>query len=171
MLFNFEEKHHIPIFISLEGTSWTNSHIFQVFSQFSTLFSNVLYFSISINSLTVMPFTKLDWVRVLISFSTLKTLCICGDRIGEVAFALEGGDGEMATELLPALELIYIEGESVSSLARYCAVCRLSGRPVTFVKTQKEFYERLESYASLCCYTQSNRLYSETKERVCIVNI
>ena len=147
MTFNFEEKHHIPIFISLLDPSWTNSHIFQVFSQFSTLFSNVLYFSISINSSRVMPFTKLDWVQLLVPFSNLQTLHVSGDRVGDIVLALEGGEGEMTTEILPALELLYIEGEPVSSLSRFCAVCWLSGRPVTFVNTQKEFYERLESYA------------------------
>jgi hypothetical protein len=142
--FRFYENQppYIPIFVSLWGFP-IGSRDLHISQFFSTLFSNVRH--LSIDSSSRSRSTDLDWVKILASFTTLQTLHVSGDRIGDIALALEGGDGEMTTELLPALELLYIKGEPVPSLV--CAVCRLSGRPVTFVKTQKEFYERLKSYA------------------------
>jgi hypothetical protein len=151
--FKFYEEHppHIPIFISFMGvfmgTPWGNSHISQVLNQFSTMFSNVRHLSIESSSqCRDIPFTDLDWVQIFVAFNTLQTLLVFGDDVGHIALALEDKGGEMAAELLPALELLCVAGEPESSVARFCAVPRLSG-PVTFVKTGREFDERLKSYA------------------------
>jgi len=110
------------------------------------MFSNVRHLSIDSSSeCRDIPFTNLDWVQILASFSTLQTLDISGDDVGHIALALDDKGGEMAAKLLPALKLLYIVGEPESSVTRFCAVSRLSG-PVTLVKTWEEFDERLKSY-------------------------
>jgi hypothetical protein len=64
-----------------------------------------------------------------------------------IASALEDIDGETAAGLLPALDLLYVGGRSMSSVDKFCAARQLSGHPVTVVKTLTEFYERQELYA------------------------
>jgi len=78
----------------------------------------------------------------------MQALYVFGDCLGNFALALEGVDGEMTAGLLPALDLLCLEDRPVSSVAEFCAARRLSGRPVTFVRTQREFDERLKSYLS-----------------------
>jgi len=78
----------------------------------------------------------------------MQALYVFGDCLEHVSLALEGVDGEMTAGLLPALDLLCLEDRPVSSVARFCAARRLSGRPVTFVRTEREFDERLKSYLS-----------------------
>jgi hypothetical protein len=52
----------------------------------------------------------------------------------------------MVVEVLPSLDLIYLAGQLVSSIRKFVAFRRLSGRPVTTFDTQTEFDERLGSY-------------------------
>jgi hypothetical protein len=139
--------YYIAIFISLEGQRWQLSHVFQVFSQFSTLLSNVRHLSVKFSGrIPDRTPTNLDWVQVLVAFSALQTVDLYGDHKC-IAPALEGIDGEMAAGLLPALDLLYIEGRPVSSVEKFCTARRLSGHPVTVVKTYAEFYEKEKLYA------------------------
>jgi hypothetical protein len=133
------------VFIWLIGNNWGVWHVVQVFSQFSAKLSNVRH--LSITSWGRLPeLGRTDWVQLLYPFTTLQTLCVVGNCVGHVAFALEGVDKEMADEWLPALDLVYLESWPVSSVAEFCAVRRLCGRPVTFARTREEFDKRFESY-------------------------
>jgi hypothetical protein len=67
---------------------------------------------------------------------------------GHVALALEDIADEMATEVLPSLELICLEGEEAPLIDKFVAARQHSDRPVTAVNTIKEFMERRESYIS-----------------------
>jgi hypothetical protein len=138
--------YYIAIFISLEGESFQLSHVFQVISQFSTLLSNVRHFSVDfLGRILERTPTNLDLAQFLVAFSALQTVDLYGDHKC-IAPALEGIDGEMAAGLLPALDLLYIEGRPVSSVDKFCTARRLSGHPVTVVKTHREFMERRKKY-------------------------
>ena len=52
----------------------------------------------------------------------------------------------IATEVLPALDVLYLKGEPVSSVDKFIAFRRDSGRPVIFINTETEFEGRLKSY-------------------------
>ena len=74
-------------------------------------------------------------MQLLYPFTTLWTLYVLGNSVGHVALALEDVYKEMADKWLPALDLVYLEDRPVSSVVEFCAVRRLCGRPVTFVRT------------------------------------
>ena len=139
-------SHYIPIFISLLDENWRLSHIFQVFNQFSLLLSNVRHISINSSMRSPDRAPTFDEAQFLNTFSALRTLDVFGDH-EYFAPALDYIGEEMAARLLPALELLYIEGLPVSSVDKFCAARQLSGHPVTVVNTHTEFCERRESYA------------------------
>ncbi|KAN0132155.1 hypothetical protein V8E53_009921 [Lactarius tabidus] len=130
---SYKHPPYIAIFISLEGQRWQLSHVFQVFSQFSTLLSNVRHLSVNFSGrIPDRTPTNLDWVQVLVAFSALQTVDLSGSD-EYIASALEGIDGEMAAGLLPALDILYIEGRPLSAIDKFCTARRLSGHPVTVV--------------------------------------
>ena len=68
-----------------------------------------------------------DWVQFLYPFTTLQTLCLLGSIPRCVAPALESVDKEMADELLPALDPLYLNDCLVSFVSEFCAVrCSLA---------------------------------------------
>ncbi len=93
-------------------------------------------------------FHRPGWLHLLRQFSSVQTLYIAQELSGHIALALEAVVGEMVTEVLPALDLIILVGQPVSSIDRFIAARRLSGHPVTIVDKEVEFYERVKSYAS-----------------------
>ena len=52
----------------------------------------------------------------------------------------------METDVLPALEMLCLEGQPVSSVHKFIAARSESGHPVTTIDTRQEFEERLLSY-------------------------
>ena len=62
---------------------------------------------------------------------------------GHISRALEDIAGVMATEVLPALDMLCLEDQPVSSDHKFIAARWESGRPVTTVNTRKVFEERL----------------------------
>ena len=78
----------------------------------------------------------------------MKTIYISQELAGYVTHALEDIKGEVATEVLPSLNLICLAGQSASSVRRFVASRGLSDRPVTVVDTIREFSERLKSSVS-----------------------
>ena len=136
---------YIAIFILLDGLNWRLSHVFQFFSQFSPMLSNVRHLSVDFLSTLDRTPTDLDWAQLLVAFSALQTVDLSGDY-KRIAPALEYIDKEMAAGLLPALDLLYIQDWPMSSVDKFCTTLQDSGRVVTVVKTHEEFYERQESY-------------------------
>jgi hypothetical protein len=145
-----KDPDHIAICLRLSGRyDWDGSHLAQVFSKFSAKLSNMRH--LSIGSMGRGPEAyRYDWVqflpKLLRPFTIMQALLIFGDCVEHVASLLNDEDGQMASDLLPALDLLCIQGLPVSSIAKFCAARRLSGRPVTFVKNQMEFYGKLKLY-------------------------
>ena len=139
---------HIAIYLSLMGENWQLSHVFQAICQFSTTstLSNLRYLSIhSSGRIPDRTPTNLDWAPLLAAFSALKAVYISGDHKYN-ASALESIDGDTAAALLPALDLLYVEGLPVLSVDKFCAARQASGLPVTVVDTADEFFIRQEPY-------------------------
>ncbi|SRR6266702_772182 len=53
---------------------------------------------------------------------------------------------EMFADVLPALGLLYSNCPQVTFFEEFIVVCRLSGRPVTVVRSPSEFHEGLDLY-------------------------
>ena len=145
--------------ISYEVFDWHVSHMAQVLSQFSATLSNVVHLKLEGNQVDREGTDGVEWLYLLHQFSTVRTLYIPWTFARHVALALEDITVEMATEVLSTLDLIYLEAprrpQPASSVEKFVAVRRLSGRPVTVVDTKTEFHERLESYVA----TRENVLY------------
>ncbi|KAH8985262.1 hypothetical protein EDB86DRAFT_2959904 [Lactarius hatsudake] len=129
------------------------SRITEVFSQFSALLSNVVHLKLVAEVDEANEFEDIDeveWLDLLRQFSAMKTLCVSPELAESVAVLLEdiARDSEMAAEVLPALDLIFLGGQPVSFFNNFVAIRRLSGLPVTVVDTEAEFDERLKSYAA-----------------------
>jgi hypothetical protein len=75
----------------------------------------------------------------------------CKSIAGPISQALAYVNGEMITEVMPALKLLHCFAElekdqRTPSVHNFLAVCRESGHPVTFVETKGVFDEQLRSY-------------------------
>ncbi|KAH9167715.1 hypothetical protein EDB89DRAFT_112310 [Lactarius sanguifluus] len=145
----FSTPHHIPIYISLIGQDL--GQVFQVFSQLTAKLSNVRHLFIDGSWRQGPEIGRAELVQFLHQFTTTQTLHVSQKSAKRIALALKSVDGEMAAKLLPALDLLCLEDQPVSSVAKFCAVRRLSGRPVTFFRTKTKFWEfsnRLQPYLS-----------------------
>jgi hypothetical protein len=76
------------------------------------------------------------WLEVLHPFASVKDLVLGRDLIELVAPALEDLAGERVTEVLPALQNLFVESRQPSepvkkAIGKFLAARRLSGRPVT----------------------------------------
>ena len=137
------------ISLRLQDFEWDVSDLLHVFSKFSQTLSNTHNLRISISANRGPEMGHSEWVQLLCPFTTIKVLYIRGDLAEDAAQFLEDIDVEMASDLLPALEfLCIIKGSSwlpsssiVKSVDKFCAVRRLSGRPVTFLRNDFEFFK------------------------------
>ena len=91
-----------------------------------------------------------DWLQLLRQLSSLQTLIVFGNVTCLISQALARVDVGTITEILPALQLLCLEGseegQATSSVHKFLAVRWDSGHPVTFVKTKEEFEEKLKSH-------------------------
>ncbi|KAH9051332.1 hypothetical protein EDB83DRAFT_1303911 [Lactarius deliciosus] len=143
----------IRILVSCRWLNLKVSRITQVFSQFSALLTNVVHLKLVAEVDGADEFEDADeveWLNLLRQFSAMKTLCVPQELAESIALTLEdvARDSEMAAEVLPALELIFLGGQPVSLINNFVAVRQLSGLSVTIVDTETEFDKRLKSYAS-----------------------
>jgi hypothetical protein len=131
------------------GIDWQVSHITQVLSEISATLSNVVHLKLDVQLNNYRPLEGTDdveWLHLLRQFPTVRTLYVSWDLARHVARALEDIMADTATEILPSLELIYIGGQLASSIRKFIAVRRRSGRPAIVIGTRMEFDERLKFY-------------------------
>jgi len=137
--------------IPYDGIDGQVSQIAQVLSQYSATFSNVIHLELKVGPEEDHELEGMDdveWLHLFHQFSTVQTLYVSWDLAGNVALALEDVTGEMVAEVFLFLDYIFLEDQPASSIEEFVAARRLSDRPVTVVKTYKEFAERVESYVS-----------------------
>ena len=89
-----------------------------------------------------------EWLHLLRQFPTTRTLYVSGKLARHVAHALEDITAKMVVDVLPSLDFIYLVDKPASYIEKFSAVRRLSGHPVTVISTEKEYYERFQSYIS-----------------------
>ena len=122
----------------------------QVFSQPSATLSRVVHLKLSrcpANAVYADSHRN-GWLNLLCQFPTVRTLHVSQEFAEHVVRALEDATGAMVIEVLPVLDLIYLDSQPVSSVENFLAARRLSGRPVAIVDTEVEFDERVKSYVN-----------------------
>ena len=131
-----------------KGVDWQVSHLAQALNQISTVLSNILHFAIGCTSIILEPdeMDDIEWLELLRPFSSVQTLFVSKEFAGHISRSLEAIATAIATEVLPALDVLCLEGEPPSSVHKFIAARSESGRPVTAVDTKREFEERLMSY-------------------------
>ena len=127
----------VPVRTSVvcQGIDWQVSHIAQIISHASAILSRVVHLKLEESGADedrqLESMDKREWLHLLRQFSAVETLHIARKLARHVALALEDVAEEMVPELLPALSSIRLEGLLASSVDKFVAVRRLSGRPVT----------------------------------------
>ncbi|KAI9429269.1 hypothetical protein H4582DRAFT_2031305 [Lactarius indigo] len=135
--------------ISCEGIDWQASHVAQMFSELSATLSNMAHLELKVQlkgGRRLEGTEDVEWPHLLHQFSTVQTLRVSRELAGHAALALDDIAEEMATELLPSLDLIFLEGQPTPSAEKFVVVRQLSGRPIAVVYTETEFSRRLRSY-------------------------
>jgi len=136
---------HLDIIISCGTSDWQVSHMTQVLSQFSATFSTVVHLELTakIEAHRLEGTGDFEWLHFLHQFSTVQTLHVSPRFARRVAPVLENITEEMVAEVFPSLDLICLESQPASSVEKFVAARRLSGRPVTVVNNRAEFNQRL----------------------------
>ena len=143
------DQRSVAITISCKGIGRQVSQIARVLSHISVTLSVVhLYLDTYPQEYQLEGTDNVEWQHLLHQFSTAQTLHVSRGLAWHFALALEDITGEMAAEVLPSLDLICLGDPPPSSVEKFVAVRRLSGRPITVVGTWMEFDKRLKSYVS-----------------------
>jgi hypothetical protein len=139
---------YIDVNVLCEGIDWQVSHMDQALNQISAALSNIVHLAIDSKEIRPEPegMDDVDWLQLLHPSSSVQTLFVSREYAGHVSRALEGNPEAMATELLPALDMLCFEVRPVSYAHKFIASRWESGRPVTTINTRKAFWERLISY-------------------------
>ena len=120
-------------------------HISQVFSQPSTMLSRVVHLKL-IQCAADVEYHIDEWLNLLHQFSRVRTLYVSQGFSECIALALEHTTGDMVVEVLPVVDLIFLDDRPTSCITNFLMARQLSGLPVTIVDTQAEFNERVKSY-------------------------
>ena len=140
---------HIAISILCEGMDWQVSHLTLALSRMSAVFSNLAHFTICSGSSWLRPkpedMDDIEWPQLLSLFSSVRTLFVTREFSGHVSRALENIAGVATTEVLPAMDLLCLEDQPMSSIRRFITDRQDSGRPLTVVNTRWEYEERQKS--------------------------
>jgi hypothetical protein len=126
--------------------TWSQvSEITHVFSQPSAMHSRVAHLKLH-RSQADAGCSPDEWLHLFCQFSTIRTLHVSRMFSGHVAFVLEAVTEEMAAEVFPVLDFIYLDGQPVSCVEKFLAARQISSHPVTIIDTEAEFDERVRSY-------------------------
>ena len=138
---------HIDIDIRCKGIDWQFSHLSQAINQISAVF---IHFAIISHSINPEPedMGDIEWLELLRPFSSIRTLFVSKKIAGHISRSLENTAMVMATEVFPALDMLCLEGQPVSSVHKFISTRLEPGRPVTTVDTRRTFEERLMSYVN-----------------------
>ena len=144
--------HPVRTMVSCRSFDWQVSLMAQVLSQFSPILSTVVHLDLMTllrthRSDPLSGADNLEWLYLLHQFSKVQVLYLSREVARYLARALESMTGEMVAEALSSLHSIYLEDQPISSIEKFVAVRRLSGRPVTVIDTATKFAPKLKCYA------------------------
>lgn len=123
-------------------------HLTHVLGWIYPTLSTLVHFSIESDSLPPASeeLDEIGWLQLLWPFSYVKTLFVSDKFAGHVSRALAELVVFMIASMLPALHVLCLEGQPVSSVDRLISFRQESDCPITFVNTETEFRERQGSY-------------------------
>ncbi len=118
----------------------------QVVNQISAMLSNVDHLFISSDALEDDVLGDgIRWLELFHPFTAVKVLSVDDQLSLHIPLALKNVTGERAAEVLPALELLCLDNESVTSVKKFVAARQSVGRPVTVLNPGSEFKESLNT--------------------------
>ena len=133
--------------IACQGLDWQVSHISQVLGHISATLSNVVHLKLDgrlKENSQLKGIDDVDWLHFLHQFPTARTLHVSQKLAAHVALTLQDLALEAVTQTPPSLDLIYLADQPASSIEKFVAARKRSGRPVSVVETETEFDEKLE---------------------------
>ena len=121
---------------------WQVSSMVQISNALSQVFSMVEHITLGRDSHDSQPseeqndVDRIEWRKLLGSFSNVKTLRIGNELVEELSRCLRLEDGELPLGLLPELqELRYFEGpDNGDAFTSFIDARQIAGRPVTLVR-------------------------------------
>ncbi|KAH9169006.1 hypothetical protein EDB89DRAFT_2073425 [Lactarius sanguifluus] len=132
------ECHQAHFSLIIPDSGFRDFTVAHVLGQLVPMLSNVAH-------LSVLGEDSMDEVLPLLRlFPAVKAMDVHRKVAGYIASALEDIAEDMVTEVLPALELLLLDGDD-NKLGQFLSLRQLSGRPVTIFNTQDEFIERLNA--------------------------
>jgi hypothetical protein len=139
----------ITVGISCEGVYRRILHLTHVLSWISPV-SDMVHLSINSSTFIALEHLYEPWLQLLRLFSSVQTLFVSEKIAGLISTTLENmaevTPVAEVCEVLPALELLFLETRPPSSVDRFIAVRWDSDHPVTIVVTKTEFERRLKLY-------------------------
>ena len=122
----------------------------QVLSQICGMLTNVdrLFISSGVTEYYSEIGDDILWLQLLRPFTAVKALSVQGELSRHVAIAFKNLTGERAAEVLPALELLFLQNWPMAYVDEFVTVRQDVGRPVTVINKRSEFQERLGSNIS-----------------------
>ena len=135
----------VTVLISCEGFQTQVSRMSQVFGQPSAILSHVVHLKLSQNEDYIDAYGN-AWLVLLRQFLALRALHVSRRLAPCLVHALKRLPVEMVAEVVPVLDLLYLEDEpaSPSRIEEFLTACRLSGHPITIFEREAEFNERFE---------------------------
>ncbi|KAH9167654.1 hypothetical protein EDB89DRAFT_2232205 [Lactarius sanguifluus] len=121
----------------------------QVVHQISAMLSNVDRLFVKSESMEGDERLGYDipWLELFRPFTALKVLSVDEELsflvLFHISLAPEYVTGDRATEVLPALELLFLENQPVESMEEFVTARQDVGRPVTIINGEEELHERL----------------------------
>ena len=131
------------------------SYVVQVFNQPSALLSRIVHLKLSPSQSRANedPHNN-EWLLFLSRLSAIRTLHVFGRFTECLALALENATaGEMATEVLPVLDLIYFSRRPKSCIEKFLEARQISGHPVTLIRKRADL-NKLKS--CICEYEEAS---------------
>ena len=123
-------------------------HLTNILGFMSPMLSHVVHCTIDSVLAILCPVHQSEptWLQVLRQISSMQTLFVFETSTSIIYDSLIYLNGEMITQVLPALKLLYLEGQPMPSLRGFLAARRESSHPVTIIQTKEEFEEKLKYY-------------------------
>jgi hypothetical protein len=130
--------HNLDMEFSGRLLDWQVVSAAQVFHALSTVFSMVEDLTLNYSRRNMSSewnneADRIHWRKLLGSFGKVKKLSVDGSLVGQLSLALQPGEEESPTELLPELQKLYYSaiGASRKALTQFIDARQKAGRPVT----------------------------------------
>ncbi|KAN0130999.1 hypothetical protein V8E53_011132 [Lactarius tabidus] len=146
-----QECHQAQLFLDIlevPGLDEQVPCVVDVLGQLVAMFPNLDHLSSHGDNIDPTKMESTDWLPFFHLFQAVKALHLSGGVAAYIVSALEDTTNGMVADVLPALDLIWIDEEEnedcdepVGSIKRFLSLRQLSGRPVTVVDTEDEFLE------------------------------